>query len=797
VEIDLEARRVSASVGELVGEGEQRSIGLTGSGMSRLWIGQELHRRLQQEMVEADPDYRAEVPLTLELDIDGWTLVVSGRADGIAPGGDGPPRVDEIKSLHFAVDLNNLFAVERLERFRHQVRLYALMLSTEEQQATARLILADIVSGDSRHEDVAWTPDEVLARLRIIVHRVVAAETRRRARLAELRVAAEALPFPHPELRPGQDEIVDAARAALEDEQHLLVRAPTGCGKTAAALYPALRTALARGHRVYYLTAKTLQQRLAVDTARAMQEGLFRSLQLRAKSKMCAATETICHEEHCAYARDYGLKLIHTGLVDHLLAEAEHLDPDHIYETARHHEVCPFEVSLDLLPEVDLVVCDYNYVFDPNIGLSALLGGGSLRNAVLIIDEAHNLVDRSREYYSPTLRLSEVRRARSFLDRRDAPAFVALRGLMDTLIELIRTAVADVLGEHTTATAEVDLPVQDLGTLRMALDGAMLQYFIYKRENDLWLADDPAVEVFYALTHFHRVLLLGGEEFIHLATRDDDGDEELKVFCRDASRFLGQLLDASAGAIAMSATLEPFEFFRDLLGFDPERTGTLHLPSPFPTSHRLVLSIDDVDTTYRHRRAHFDGIAHWVARLLPARRNVLALFPSYAFLEAIRDRLPSVAHTLLVQRPGTSDSGQRELLEALESNGSHLVLAVLGGLFAEGVDYPGDMLSEVIVVSPGLPQFNVERQLLKDYYQEVYGHGFSYAYLIPGLTRVVQAAGRLIRSAEDRGVIVLICRRFQDVRYARLLPDEWTDGDPASMLSPDPEAAIEAFFSVD
>jgi DNA excision repair protein ERCC-2 len=329
----------------------------------------------------------------------------------------------------------------------------------------------------------------------------------------------------------------------------------------------------------------------------------------------------------------------------------------------------------------------------------------------------------------------------------------------------------------------------------MHLDGAMLQYFIYKRENDLWLAEDPVVEVFYALTHLHRVLLLGGPEFIHLATRGEDADLELRVFCRDASRFLGQVLDASAGAIAMSATLEPFAFYRELLGFDADRTETLHVVSPFPRAHRLVLCIDEVDTTYRQRRAHYDGIAGWVARLLPPGRNELALFPSYAFLDAVRDRLPPLNHTVLVQAPGTPDAAQRELLEALASNGSHLVLAVLGGIFAEGVDYPGEMLSEVIVVSPGLPQFNVERELLKAYYQEVYGHGFSYAYLIPGLTRVVQAAGRLIRSAEDRGVIVLMGRRFQDPRYGRLLPEEWTEGALASMLDPDPEAAIRAFFA--
>jgi DNA excision repair protein ERCC-2 len=245
----------------------------------------------------------------------------------------------------------------------------------------------------------------------------------------------------------------------------------------------------------------------------------------------------------------------------------------------------------------------------------------------------------------------------------------------------------------------------------------------------------------------------------------------------------------------MSATLEPFGFYRDLLGFTPPRTDTLRVPSPFPPSNRLVVAVDDVDTSYSQRAAHYDGIAHWVTRIAQPERNVLALFPSYGFLAAVRDRLPPLSHTLLVQQPGSSDGEQRELLDALTGAGAHLVMAVLGGIFAEGVDYPGDMLAQVIVVSPGLPQFNVERELLKHYFKEVHGHGFEYAYLIPGLTRVVQAAGRLIRSDTDRGVIALLCRRFQDRRYARLLPEEWTGGDPASMLRPDTEAAVRAFFA--
>jgi DNA excision repair protein ERCC-2 len=795
VHIDTEAKTIRAGVSDLLGEPEQRSIGLTGTGLSRMWIGSELHRRVQREFEETEPGYASEVPTQITLSIDGWTIEISGRADGVVFADNRALRVDEIKTLHFAVDLRNLYAEERLERFKRQAALYAYMLSDEDQPAAARLILVDIVSQEEQDEEVRWSRDSVHSWLRQQIHRLISREERRLARLEELRTAAESLPFPHQELRPSQVEIGDAVTESLTNQRHLLVRAPTGCGKTAAVLHPAVRSALARGQRVFFLTAKTLQQRIAVETAKSMQGNLFRSLQLRAKSKMCANTEIVCHEEFCPYAKEYGLKLVRSELVPTLIAESDHQDPDHIFEAAKAHEVCPFEISLDLLGEVDLVVCDYNYVFDPTIGLRALLHGNALQDSVLIIDEAHNLVDRSRDYYSPELHVDQIEKARVFLEGRTNAIFEDLRSLIDEVCAEVRRRVADSLGgaDYNEGPAEID--DNAISNLRIAFDGAILSYFLYKRENEMWVADDPVLDVFFKLTRFHRVLAMGGDEFVHIAERDAvGGGERLKIFCRDASRFVGEILDGSASSIAMSATLEPFDFYRDLLGFDAHRTDELYVPSPFPPENRLVLAISDVDTTYRRRGAHYDRIASWIARLSHPKANVLTLFPSYAFLDAVHDRLPPVPHTVIAQQPGANDAEQQKVLAALRSGEPHLLLAVLGGIFAEGVDYPGEMLSEVIVVSPGLPQYNLERELLKAYYQEFYEHGFGYAYLVPGLTRVVQAAGRLLRSDEDRGVIVVMGRRFLDAQYLRLLPEEWTLGEPESLIFEDPEAAVLEFL---
>ena len=795
VVIDAVRRSIRAGVGDLIGDPSQRSIGLSGSGLSRLWIGSELHRRVQADLEATEPGFASEIPTVLEIEVDGWAVEISGRADGVVFENGRAVRVDEIKSLHFAVDLHNLYAEERLERFKRQVSLYALMVSEPDHPAAARLLLVDIVTQEEQDEDVGWSADAVHAWLRQQIHRLIAAEQRRSARLEELKLAADRVPFPHAEQRPVQKEIGDMVAEALAEERHLLLRAPTGCGKTAAVLHPAVRSALGRGQRVFFLTAKTLQQRIAVATANAMQQGLFRSLQLRAKSKMCANTEIICHEEFCPYAREYGIKLVRSGLIKNLLDADEHQDPDRIFATAKEHEVCPFEVSLDLLPDVDLVVCDYNYVFDPTIGLGALAGGDALRDAVLVIDEAHNLVDRSREYYSPQISSAILERARQFLTTRSNPVFDQLAEMVDDLAQEIKNRVSESLGDEGPDEGPADLQLDAVSDLRIAFDGAILSYFLFKREHEMWIADDPILEVFFALTRFHRVLALGGDEFVYMALRNGPGGDTLKIFCRDASRFVGEVLEGSASSIAMSATLEPFDFYRDLLGFDAHRTDELYVSSPFPPENRLVLAITDVDTTYRHRAAHYDRIASWIGRLSHPGSNVLTLFPSYAFLEAVHDRLPPVSHDVIAQRPGVTDAEQREILEALGNGKPHLLLAVLGGVFAEGVDYPGDMLSQVMVVSPGLPQYNLERELLKGYYDEFYEHGFAYAYLIPGLTRVVQAAGRLLRSEHDRGVIVIMGRRFLDPRYAGLLPEEWTLGDPSNLVHEDPVAAVREFFA--
>lgn len=794
VQVDLAKRKVWASVHDLLPEAS--SSGWPGEGRIRLAVGSELHRLVQARLAGEHPHYRPEVPVDAELDLDGWTLAVSGRCDGVFSPPQGRPVVEEIKTLHFRTDLYRPDAELARQRFQWQVRLYAYCLYPQ-GHAQARLRLVDLGGEEERVEEVRWSPAQVEAYLRGRVAAFVGQAEKRAVLLARWQETAQRLVFPFPEVRPVQREAMEAVEEAVAAGRHLLLSAPTGVGKTVAALFPALRQALTGGKRLVFCTAKTLQQKLAVETLLAMNDGSFRTVQIRAKAKMCANREVICHEEFCEYIQDLPAKLATTRLVERLL-QFSHLDPTTVFAAARSEGICPFVAQLETLPETLAVVCDYNYVFDPGIALFGRPDAGGLGDLILVVDEAHNLVDRAREYFSPRLSRALVAQALAVT----SPFTVKVcRDLTAILQELDRT-LSEVVARGTQGRSEaavVEPPVDALREARLGLDALMVPYFAFKRQQELWMSSDPVVEILLALARFLDLVETGRPELVALAERRPDTappEESLRLFCLDPSPFLKPILDACHACVAMSATLQPFDFYRDLLGFDPDRTDTLALPSPFPKENRLVAVVDSVDTSYRHRARAYGPLAELIPQLLVPGKNALVLFPSYRFLQEVASRLSIKTHQVLVQQSSDSDLMREEMLRLLRANHQAvLLLGVLGGAFAEGVDYPGDMLSQVIVVSPGLPQVSAERELLKRYFDERSGKGFAYAYLIPGMTRVVQAAGRLIRSAQDRGVIVLVCRRFLQQPYASLLPEEWTGGDPGSLQLPELPQAVRRFFS--
>lgn len=797
---DAENLQIELSVGDLIDATLTRHLGFANrGGYERRWLGQAIHSRYQEQALAEDPTYRKEVALSSTFEHRGWQVTVHGRIDGLRKAGDGLI-LEEVKSIRRGAPV----AGPLKEIYTRQALLYAWMLrQQEETEIDVELVWIEIGSEEIDRERLEFrftaVDGAVRRRLNTVLHEFEKDQQHRGARHS----AASRLEFPHQQLRPGQQEIVDAVDRCVNQEEHLLVQAPTGIGKTVTALFPALRYALQHDKRVFILTAKTLQQEMAVQVLKLLnKEETFHSVQLRAKAKMCANDQLICHEDYCVFARDFYSKLHGSAVLNKLWDSWSTLLPDPIFGTASDCEVCPFEISLELSRKGQVVVCDYNYAFDPYVALSDFHEDNDLRDVILVIDEIHNLVGRGRGYYSPVLPSRQAAEAAEFMAQGREPVHAAASDLCRQLSILIERTVEDALLDSPGETKAIEslLPEDSLWAIRPAFDEIFIDYLEYRRETSTFSADDPFVDLYFKLLRFLDGLQLSGtngDAFSHCVERGAEGPR-LRILCKDPSRFLGGVLNRVHSAIGLSATLSPSDFYRDLLGFDRERLEILSVPSPFPSENRSVVIDASVSTLYRLRPQNYPKIAERLAAFaerVPG--NLLALFPSYRFLDEVVSRLELPHKRVLIQTPSGSDREREQILEHLRSAvaGNVLLMAVAGGVFAEGVDYPGDMLKAVVVVGPCLPAVSLEQDLLRQYYDERFERGFEYAYVVPGMTRVVQAAGRLIRSAEDTGVIALMDKRFLGSPYRLHLPDDWLLGDQPESLVGDPETTAGEFFS--
>ena len=799
--VDHDKKEIVCAVGDLVYESTYRRIGVErGDGFRRMWIGQDIHARRAEERANEDPHYRAEVHVVHRTSVGAWSVTVTGRIDGLSIDKDAKVVcIEEVKSIHFDLELEALSRSDKLQRHLYQLLLYAYFLSSQPDLEgftfAPQLVLIDLVSGEPKvietefdREKVRATLEEQLAKL---IEDIDVASALRVAK----RAYADALQFPFDEMRPGQEAIVSSVARAIWQRDALLVSAPTGIGKTMAVLYPAVRQSLKLGKKLFFLTSKTLQQDAAVEALRRLNDGSFRVLRIRAKQKMCAHTEMICHEDFCPFAAQYSAKMQKSGLLSHLVTSMSYFDPDVTFELARETEVCPFEVSLELIEQADVVVCDYNYIFDPYVGLKAYSQENDYGDCVLVVDEAHNLVDRGRGYYSPELHEKQFDEITRHLMTRNC----WIEG-WEELLAMLRDHLHELAGsidEESGLKQALCSPSRELFLeQRVEWERLVLEYIGWKIENRIAEEEDPLIDFYFKLVKLTNLLSEDGEELAHIIERTGEG-LKLKIFCKDPSRFLGKIFESAHATVALSATLEPFDFYRKTLGFPDERTAELSLPSPFPRDNRKIVVVSEVDTTYKNRAEHYDRIAAMVGEIADAGDgNFLALFPSYAFLREISERMPPVTKRVMVQRNDMTDYERNAILDILRDKPrrGNLILAVSGGMYAEGIDYQGDMLSGVMVVGPALPQVSFEQELLKQYYDEQYGSGFEFAYLIPGMTRVVQSAGRVIRSETDVGVIALLCKRFTQATYTRYFPADWYEESPRELVTRRAATDVRSFF---
>jgi DNA excision repair protein ERCC-2 len=811
---DGEALTLELAVADLLEGALLRSLGFANrGGYERLWLGQAIHSRYQEQQLAEDGTYRREVVVRTCFEQRGWRVTVQGRIDGLRREPDGSLVVEEIKSVRRGGALPP--AVREI--YQRQALLYAWMLARgAEAPVRAELVLIAIGSDEVEREELPVHLDALEAAVRRRVNALLRAYEAEARRRQERRQAAARLEFPYRELRPGQELILAAVETAVANREHLLLQATTGIGKTVAALLPALRYCLAHDKRLFVLTAKTTQQEMATAVLQLLnQDAAFRSLRLRAKAKMCANDQLICHEEYCRFAKDYALKLQTSGVLGEIWDRHPAIEPDDVFRAARAAEVCPFEVSLELAARAEVTVCDYNYAFDPYVSLPDFSPDQDLSDAVLVIDEVHNLVERGRGYYSPELSAGAARQAAAALGQLGEPIHFRIAAVCLQLAAIIEQTVRDCLGDLPASggggdlppgaasqdrdrAMETPLPEELFWRLRPELDAAFVDYLEHQRDHRSFRAEDPFVELYFDVLRFLNGLAEADAAFSQFV-ETCRGDCRVRVLCKDPSRFLGAVLNRAHAAIGLSATLSPPEFYTGLLGFAAGRTAFVEIPNPFPAGNRRVVIDATVATAFRRRPANYDRIALRLtafAEAVPG--NCLALFPSYGFLAEVAGRMRLRGKRIFVQRQADTDKEREALLATLRSAvaGDVLLAAVAGGAFAEGVDYPGDMLRAVAVIGPCLPALTLERQLLKDYFEERFERGFEYAFVVPGMTRVVQAAGRLIRSPDDTGIIALFDQRFLEGPYRKHLPADWLPGEGPAGLVGDPADAAAEFFRV-
>src|SRR5713101_3158222 len=798
IRFDSTTRTLWLSIGDLVDMTTfPGSVPLTPMLRSRAAMGRETHVVHQAAQQAALPSYRAEVTIRQQLLVDDYTVHLQGRIDGLYADGD-ILIVEEIKSLLIPPEHFNAITLGHYTVYEQQLTLYVHLLR-QQHTGPVRGHLVLINLADNATKVLIVEPEVADGTAFIVpqVRRILARYTARVDRAVRRRSSVAALRFPFQTLRPYQEAMMEQIRLALRDQSCVLLSASTGIGKTVAALYPALEHALRDGLRIFFVTAKTTQQTLAVETLQQLaQQGVqFTAVHLRAKEKSCLNEIYYCHENVCEFARDYASKLERANLVEKLL-ELPVLGPTVCAEVGQHYRVCPFELSLDVALEADVIIGDYNYVFDPGSYLRRFFQDTSYNDCVLIIDEAHNLYARGRDYYSPVLRQRRVRQLLSYcadesarLFRDFEAFFVALDDLFPQLYEEAHPQI----GEQTLVTPPWDL----IAELRGHLEALMADYVIYRRRTGPVPGGDLLQDFYYAWQRLCDVLALGGDEFSYIYQHSPD-EAIFKVLCKDASRFLHERLQGFHSVVAMSATLTPFAFYQDVLGFPAERTFTAEFPSPFPTANRKIMVIPEIATTYRERERDAPRTAQIIDTIVAQRPgNYGVFFPSFAYLRLVRSWMHHPTHSLIEQTETMSEADRVAVLARLQQPDTDpvLLLAVQGGIFAEGVDYPDDMLIGVIIVGPGLPRVDFEQELIRAYYEDKYTSGFAYAYLYPGMNRVVQSAGRLIRSETDVGIIALLDKRFTYSNYTALFPSYWYTHTPRELVTRNYQQALARFWA--
>jgi DNA excision repair protein ERCC-2 len=757
--------------------------------------GQEIHQRVQRRRAKSDPGYQAEVAVSRTFERAGFRFQVNGRMDGIFRGA--APCIEEIKTSFSVRDLARRLAEHPDHPYCLQLKSYGYFYWLE-HQVVPRLTFHLVSSRNGEAQDLEIELDlpEFQAWLELRLDELMLEALQAQKRSARRVLAAGAFGFPFATPRPGQLELMQAVREGMAQGAPQLVQAPTGLGKTVGVLHPVLQEALARGQQVIYVTPKNSQHSVAEDAVERFREAgaRVRSLSITAKHKICLKDEPLCHPQYCEYARDYYQKVAAAGLVG-IMAKKKKLTARSFRKLGEEFQVCPFELQIEAVPEAEVVICDYNYVFAPRsaLGRVSSLAAGRTGKPNLVIDEAHNLPSRAMDYYSPALSSTLLGELREELAGLPHPFGRAAQELLEGCLRAVASC-----WQGGGQPARVEPPVAGFLEQDARLRALLTRYLESSAEIG---QRDPVLRLCQYWSDFTQTLELVRDSKLQeffTSFYPQAGGGTLKITCCDASALIAGCYAGFRQVVGFSATLKPFEYYAQLSGLDPEKVRTAEFLSPFPAERRKLLIIPQISTKYAQRERNYGKIADCLERIVALRPgNYFAFFPSFAFLERVAGlfRAPEGFEVVRQERNMTA-TRCAAVLDQLRSQGAPtVVFAVQGGSFSEGMDYQGEMVIGAFVVGPPLPNFDLEREQMREYYQRRFGAGFEYAYAIPAMAKAVQAAGRVIRSETDRGIIVLMDSRFLESGFSRSMPLDWFDSAAGELVSGEILKDVEDFWA--
>lgn len=725
--------------------------------------GGRMHRKIQRRM---GPEYHAEYSLKMRIPCEGYQIQLEGRADGvIIREKDGKPDViiDEIKGIFR--DIHFLEAPVNVHLA--QAKCYAYIYGEQNEldeigvQMTYCHLDTEEVKRFRQHyslEELKTWFDGLIEKYRKWAEFQIRWEKERDESIGKIE-----FPFPY---RKGQYDLAASVYRTILRKKKLFIQAPTGVGKTMSVIFPAVKAVReGLGQKIFYLTAKTITRTVAEQAFRTLKEqGLkFKVVTLTAKEKICLCEETDCNPDACPYAKGH-FDRVNDAVFD-MITGGRDISRETLEEQARKYRVCPFELSLDVSVWTDAVICDYNYVFDPNAHLKRFFSESGDNGYLFLIDEAHNLVERGREMYSAVLYkedILEVRRAVKQMDSRLAKRLEETNRLM---LELKREC------EDYRVLESVSHLALKLMNLLTEMERFLEEY----REGE---KRELVLDLYFQVRDFLNIHDILDENYVIYSELERDGRFKVKLFCVNPAANLQNYLKQGNSTIFFSATLLPIRYYKKLLSVETDDYA-VYAESPFPEENRLLIIGRDVSTRYTQRgQIMYRRIAEYIAAVAEARRgNYMAFFPSYRFMEDVYEefirRAPGI--TAVVQSQFMDEKEREQFLERFEASDSAGLVGfcVMGGIFSEGIDLAADRLIGAVVVGTGLPQVCNDREIVKQYFDSRGMDGFDYSYRYPGMNKVLQSAGRVIRTENDRGIIVLLDGRFCQKQYQELFPREW------------------------